>query len=75
MERREAALKHLKKQKGEEHRLQVKLFHLVSTELLCVCLGTLDGLACSRQMLKMAGEEGEVKKRRFYTGEDEHEQM
>lgn len=60
----EAALKHLKKQKGEEHRQQIKLFHLVSSEALCVRLGTLDGLACSRQVLKMAGEEeGEVEKR------------
>lgn len=41
----EAALKRLKKQKGEEHRLQKTLFHLVSREPLCVRLGTLGGLA------------------------------
>lgn len=69
----EAALKHLKKQKGEEHRLQVKVFHLGSSETLCVRLETLEGLASNRQTLQMAGEEGgEVKRgRRFNTGKVE----
>lgn len=63
----EAALKHLKKQKGEEHRLQIKVFHLDSSETLCVRLETLEGLASNRQTLQMAGEKGgEVKRgRRF----------
>lgn len=69
----EAALKHLKKQKGEEHRLQVKVFHLGSSETLRVRLETLEGLASNRQTLQMAGEEGgEVKRgRRFNTGKVE----
>lgn len=68
----EAALKHRKRQKGEERRLQIKVFHLISSETLCVHLETLGGLTSNRQMLKMAEEGGEVKRgRMFYTGKVE----
>lgn len=58
----EAALKHRKRQKGQERRLQIKVFHLISSETLCVHLETLGGLTSNRQMLKMA-EEGRGEKR------------
>lgn len=68
----EAALEHLKKQKGEEHRLQIKVFHLVSRETLRARPETLEGLASNRHTLQTAGEGGEVKRgRRFNTGKVE----
>lgn len=69
----EAALKHLKKQKGGEHRLQIQVFHLVSSETLRARLETLEGLASNRQTLQTAGGKGgEVKRgRRFNTGKVE----